>query len=255
MRQLVMWSGLVVLAGAANAQVGGPGSTSDHAQVFIAPSGEPFRAPAGSPYPVVSWFAQADRNHDGKVDLGEFTTDFMHFFDRIDTDHDGILSAAEIKAYETAIAPEVSGEDWSGGFGGGRDGGGARPGGHSGGHGGGGHGGGGAGGGGMPGGGGGEESSGSDDASGPPSAAIGQSREIASDLGSEGMSGGARFGLIAIPEPVSAMDTSFSGHVSRADAMAAAQRRFGLLDPDQKGAIAWSDLPKTMAQQRGKRRR
>lgn len=196
-------------------------------QLFIAPSGEPFRAAAGAPYPVAAWFAQADANHDGRIDLGEFNADFMRFFERLDTNHDGMLSSAEIKAYETDLAPEVS-ADYGAKFfstpdrfrGGGTDG----------------------------------DSGGSSDGSGPPSAAVGQSREIENDLGAA-LGGGGRYGLIAIAEPVAAMDTSFSGHVSRREAQAAAQRRFTLLDPDDKGALGWNDLPRTLAEQRSSRRR
>ena len=180
----------------------------------------------------------------------------MRFFDRLDTNHDGMLSSAEIKAYETDIAPEVAADygasyvsapdrvrgGGSGGHGGGGGGGGHRGGGQS------------ADGGGMGGGdSGGGDSGGSSDDSGPPSAAVGQSREIANDLGAA-LGGGGRYGLIAIAEPVAAMDTSFSGHVSRGEAQAAAQRRFNLLDPDDKGSIGWNDLPQTMAE-RARRRR
>ena len=276
MRKLVTGLGYMTMAGAAVAQVPKPAPPlapqpvhSEHIEVqayrqlFIAPSGEPFRAIAGAPYPVAAWFAQADANHDGRIDLGEFNADFMRFFDRIDTNHDGMLSSAEIKAYETDFAPEVaadygasfvSGPDrfhGGGGGSGGSGGGGSSGGGHRG------------GGqsadggsmGGMGGGGsGGSDSSASSDGSGPASAAVGQSREIESDLGAA-LGGGGRYGLIAIAEPVAAMDTSFSGHVSRGEAQAAAQRRFNLLDPDDKGAIGWNDLPRTIAEQRGRRRR
>lgn len=238
-------------------------------QLFIAPSGEPFRAIAGAPYPVAAWFAQADANHDGRIDLGEFNADFMRFFDRLDTNHDGMLSSAEIKAYETDFAPEVaadygasfvSGPDRFHGGGGGGSGSGGSGGSGGGGSSGGGHRGGGqsADGGSMGGmggaGSGGSDSSASSDGSGPASAAVGQSREIESDLGAA-LGGGGRYGLIAIAEPVAAMDTSSSGHVSRGEAQAAAQRRFNLLDPDDKGAIGWNDLPRTIAEQRGRRRR
>lgn len=194
-------------------------------QLFIAPSGEPFRAIAGAPYPVAAWFAQADANHDGRIDLGEFNADFMRFFDRLDTNHDGMLSSAEIKAYETDFAPEVA-ADYGASFVSAPD----RFRGSS------------------------ASSGASSDGSGPPSAAVGQSREIENDLGAA-LGGGGRYGLIAIAEPVAAMDTSFSGHVSRGEAQAAAQRRFNLLDPDDKGAIGWNDLPRTIAEQRGRRRR
>lgn len=272
MRKLVTGLGYMTMAGAAMAQAPKLAPQPVHSerievlayrQLFIAPSGEPFRAIAGAPYPVAAWFAQADANHDGRIDLGEFNADFMRFFDRLDTNHDGMLSSAEIKAYETDFAPEVaadygasfvSGPDrfhGGGGGSGGSGGGGSSGGGHRG------------GGqsadggsmGGMGGGGsGGSDSSASNDGSGPASAAVGQSREIESDLGAA-LGGGGRYGLIAIAEPVAAMDTSFSGHVSRGEAQAAAQRRFNLLDPDDKGAIGWNDLPRTIAEQRGRRRR
>ena len=262
MRRTVLGLGLMTMVGQAAAQL--PAAAPVHApahigradahgytQLFIAPSGEPFRAIVGAPYPVAAWFAQADANHDGRIDLGEFNADFMRFFDRIDTNHDAMLSSAEIKAYETDLAPEVAADYGasfvsgphraSGGGGGGGSGGGRRGSGES------------ADGSSMGGGGTDGGSGGSSDGSGPPSAAVGQSREIESDLGAA-LGGGGRYGLIAIAEPVAAMDTSFSGHVSRGEAQAAAQRRFSLLDSDDKGAIGWNDLPQTMAQ-RARRRR
>ncbi|MEG3155084.1 EF-hand domain-containing protein [Sphingomonas sp. RB1R13] len=243
MRNYVTGLGYMTMAGVAMAQAPKPApplvpqpvhseriEVQAHRQLFIAPSGEPFRAIAGAPYPVAAWFAQADANHDGRIDLGEFNADFMRFFDRLDTNHDRMLSSAEIKAYETDFAPEVAADyganfvsspdrfrSSSGASGGG-------------------------------------ESGGSSDGSGPPSAAVGQSREIENDLGAA-LGGGGRYGLIAIAEPVAAMDTSFSGHVSRGEAQAAAQRRFNLLDPDDKGAIGLNDLPRTIAEQRSARRR
>lgn len=240
MRKLMTGLGYMTIAGAAMAQAPTPApplapqpvhseriEVQAYRQLFIAPSGEPFRAIAGAPYPVASWFAQADANHDGRIDLGEFNADFMRFFDRLDTNHDGMLSSAEIKAYETNIAPEVA-ADYGASFVSTPD----R----------------------FHGSGGGGDSGGSSDGSGPPSAAVGQSREIENDLGAA-LGGGGRYGLIAIAEPVAAMDTSFSGHVSRREAQAAAQRRFSLLDPDDKGAIGWNDLPRTIAEQRSARRR
>jgi hypothetical protein len=121
MRNYVTGLGYMTMAGVAMAQAPKPApplapqsvhseriEVQAHRQLFIAPSGEPFRAIAGAPYPVAAWFAQADANHDGRIDLGEFNADFMRFFDRLDTNHDGMLSSAEIKAYETNIAPEVA---------------------------------------------------------------------------------------------------------------------------------------------------
>src|SRR5690242_8676306 len=44
-------------------------------QVFIAPSGEPFRVYGDVPYPIADWFSGADTNGDGKLDSGEFSAD------------------------------------------------------------------------------------------------------------------------------------------------------------------------------------
>src|SRR5438270_302720 len=78
----------------------------DH-QTFIAPSGEPFHAPAEAPYPSVQWFTEADTNHDGKLTSVEFTADFLRFFDRLDANRDGVIDSAELDAYEKVVAPEV----------------------------------------------------------------------------------------------------------------------------------------------------
>lgn len=77
--------------------------------VFISPCGQPFRAPAGAPYPVADWFKQADRNGDGKIDHAEFTADAEAFFKVLDLNRDGFLSPYEIAVYEGKIAPEVLG--------------------------------------------------------------------------------------------------------------------------------------------------
>lgn len=77
-------------------------------QLFISPSGEPFRAPIDQPYPVGPWFAQADANHDGVIDRDEFTADQTAFFDRVDADHNGVVDAFESQAYEKVIVPEIA---------------------------------------------------------------------------------------------------------------------------------------------------
>lgn len=76
-------------------------------QVFIAPSGEPFRAGRDEPYPVAKWFAAADADHDGRLTRAEFTADFERFFRTLDQDGDGRLRFAEINRYEQEVAPEV----------------------------------------------------------------------------------------------------------------------------------------------------
>ena len=77
--------------------------------VFISPHGQPFRARAGAPYPVVDWFKQADKNADGKIDKAEFLADAEAFFKTLDRNGDGVLSHYEVLLYEHNIAPEVLG--------------------------------------------------------------------------------------------------------------------------------------------------
>jgi hypothetical protein len=78
--------------------------------VFFSPCGKPFRAKVGEPYPVGTWFAQADKNSDGKLDRDEFVADAEAFFKELDVNGDGVLQSAEIYRYEHKIAPEVLGQ-------------------------------------------------------------------------------------------------------------------------------------------------
>jgi Ca2+-binding EF-hand superfamily protein len=82
-------------------------------QIFIAPSGEPFRAAEGAAYPVADWFAAADADHDGRLTEAEFTADFLRFFAHLDGDRDGTIDGAEVERYELET-PELH----TGGFGG-----------------------------------------------------------------------------------------------------------------------------------------
>lgn len=55
-------------------------------------------------------------------------------------------------------------------------------------------------------------------------------------------SGGGRLGLLTVPEPVAAADTSFNRGVSLAEFDAAATSRFRLLDTDRNGALTLPEL-------------
>ena len=77
--------------------------------VFFSPHGQPFRARADAPYPVVDWFKQADKNGDGKIDRAEFLADADAFFKIVDRNADGVLSRYEVSLYEHNIAPEILG--------------------------------------------------------------------------------------------------------------------------------------------------
>lgn len=78
-------------------------------QLFVSPSGEPFRSPASSPYPVETWFTQADTDQDGALSSRELWHDADRFFARLDVDKDGSLNAREIWRYETEFLPEAAG--------------------------------------------------------------------------------------------------------------------------------------------------
>ena len=188
-------------------------------QLFIAPSGEPFRAAQGEPYPVAAWFARADSNHDGQLTSGEFIVDTSRFFETLDLDHDRSLSSEEIKRYETVVAPEVQTGDFSS-----------------------------------------SDDSGSGDIGGAQPRRRGARAlgfqgilENVPEVGparqrSFGISGGSRYGIIAIPEPVKAMDTDLNGTVSRTEMLSAAQRRFRILDTEERNYLRLADLPETYAQ-------
>lgn len=195
-------------------------------QLFIAPSGEPFRAGPGEPYPVAAWFAGADRNHDGKLTDGEFVTDAARFFDTLDLDHDQRLTGDEIKHYENDIAPEVrSGDfseiDWN---------------------------------------------AGGATASGSRRPRLGLMQVDTDDLQAhvpetwnrkrpDYASGGGMYGIINIPEPVVGMDSDLNGIVTNNEMRAAAQRRFTLLDTKEQNYLLLADLPETYAQRHSKARK
>lgn len=75
--------------------------------VFFSPSGQPFRAAAGHPYPIDAWFNHADTDHDSKLSPAEFAADGMAFFSMLDVNHDGYISSPENTRYETQVAPEI----------------------------------------------------------------------------------------------------------------------------------------------------
>ncbi len=78
-----------------------------HAQIFLSPMGEPFRAGANDPYPSALWFAQADADHDGKLTRSEMIADADRFFAKLDSNHDGEITPTENRVYEDQIAPEI----------------------------------------------------------------------------------------------------------------------------------------------------
>jgi len=180
--------------------------------LFISPAGEPFRAEPGGPYPVAAWFAGADVDHDGALTRDEFVADALRFFDRIDSDHSGVVDGFEVSAYETQVAPEILQGFQGGGGPGVRSQGGRRS-----------H------GGGPPGGGGGKRGGG---------------------LMGGMLQGATPYGLLAEPEPVMASDGDFDRRITRAEATKAAKARFALLDKDGDGKLRLAELPRTPLQAR-----
>lgn len=216
--------------GLPEAPVPGPAqrNAGPRGQLFVSPAGEPFRAEPGTPYPVITWFAQADGDHDGKIDRTEFAADFDRFFDLIDINHDGVVDPAEVKRYEREVVPEVAAGDGFGpGFGPGP--GGGRP------------------------------------RRGGPRLAIAGNGSGGGGAGQDGdvqappprrgddqpILGAGRYGLINIPEPVSSTDINLDGSITRYEFRQAATRRFTLLDFDNRGVLRLADLPRTPAQRSG----
>jgi Ca2+-binding EF-hand superfamily protein len=76
-------------------------------QLFISPSGQPFRAPGDAPYPSAAWFAQADADHDGRLTRAEFRADAEAWFKVLDANGDGQISMPEVTRWEEELVPEI----------------------------------------------------------------------------------------------------------------------------------------------------
>ena len=84
-------------------------------QLFIAPSGEPFRAGADAAYPVAVWFDGADSDRDGRLTRAEFLADANRYFTQLDSNGNGQLDAAEVDAYEAGVLAPLSQRRGAGG--------------------------------------------------------------------------------------------------------------------------------------------
>jgi hypothetical protein len=177
--------------------------------LFISPAGQPFRADPGQPYPVAAWFAQADADHDGKLTREEFRADFANFFRQLDTDHNGFIDGVEIAVYEQDVAPEVLPHI--------------------------------------------AQTEAGDFPADPTDAGKGGSgrratRRLAQAPARKGelaIDGAPEFSFLNISEPVSNADQNFDGKISLAEFLAAADRRFDLLDEDHNGYLTLDTLPQT----------
>ena len=192
-------------------------------QLFISPSGEPFRAGPDQPYPSAAWFARADANHDGRLDRAEIRADATAFFHVLDANHDGVIDSFEMSDYEQKIVPEILGAYLGDS---GRDGssaGQSRSGGDN-------------GGGGRHGRGGGRRGGGQSDVAQAPAAAGG------------GYEGAAPFELTDEPEPIAAADLNVSGRITLQEFLQTVDRRFDEINKTHSGSVALADLPQTPVQ-------
>ena len=241
-------SGVAVHPGAAQPPQGGP-AAAGYTQLFVSPCGEPYRGKPGDPYPVALWFKMADLNHDGVIDLKEFKADHAGFFEALDSDDNGVLEGPELSFYERQVLPDVfvaerfsqltrprlglalaSDNDAS-------DHGGAKlilvqqwlpnlmkpaEGSHP-----------------------GEAHGYNPDTKGAkgPTDSLGSSRPEQRE-----MLAAARFGLLAEAEPIRAADANLDGRITKAEFLAAAERRFKALDKRKDGKLTLDELPATPAQ-------
>lgn len=210
-------------------------------QLFISPCGEPYRGRPGDPYPSALWFKQADLNHDGVVDKAEFRADHAGFFEALDSNDDGYLDGREVTFYETRVVPDILAGDRLGLVAPRR----------------------------LPGHEGGELFLAQLSGPGPLSTPEGGHPGDPDILGPRGPSpdlgarrpqrrqlvGAAAYGFFGEAEPLTATDTNLDGRVSKAEFMAAADRRFAILDKRHDGKLTLDELPKTPSQVELERRR
>jgi hypothetical protein len=181
-------------------------------QLFISPTGQPFRAAPGAPYPVAAWFAQVDKRGEGRIDRAAFRADAEAFFDLLDKNHDRVIDPFELQAYEQDVVPEILGayripEGRAADF---------------------------------PRGAGGEE---------PRRGLFGRVRQRPPNAGEASvLDGAAPYELIPDPEPVASADLAMDGRITLAEFLKAADRRFDRLDVKHSGFLLLAALPKTAAQ-------
>jgi hypothetical protein len=169
---------------------------------FISPMGEPFRAHSATEDTLANWFNQADRNHDGVLTADEMVADAERFFATLDTDHNGEIEPEELANYEYEIAPDIQVMSKT------RRGPGAVP----------------------------------QSKPSKPHRRRDDGIEDAALALNGGLQGGARYGLLNIPEPVAAADTDFDRGISLAEFRQAALARFALLDSSHSGRLGLAQL-------------
>ena len=170
---------------------------------FISPMGEPFRARSATDDTLARWFTQADRNHDGVLTADEMLADAERFFATLDSDHNGEIDPDELAHYEYEVAPDIQVMSKT-----------RR----------------------TPG-----------NAAAKPERSKRHRRpgdeidDAALAIGG-GLQGGARYGLLNMPEPVAAADTDFDRGISLTEFKQAAVTRFALLDSSHAGRLSLAQL-------------
>lgn len=206
-RIAILACALSALAGSVLAQPRPPGGPppgpgpQPGAGLFISPAGEPFRGPDGR----AAWFARADRDGDGALTLGEFRTDALAFFKRLDANGDGRIDNFENQTYEQKVAPEITRLDFD------RD----------------------------------PDAPHASPMGGEDQATLIRRRGAGQGGGPPRTQreGAARFGLLNEPQPVRGADGDLDGRVSVEEWGRAAGRRFAILDKAGAGALTLAALP------------
>lgn len=177
--------------------------------LFISPMGEPFRPKGENDDPVRRWFDQADRNHDGKLTVGEMMLDADRFFALLDKDGNGELLPDEVNAYEHDVAPEIRlFQGHPNPYG--------------------------------------PDKLGKDD---DDRARHGERKAKRPARGaSDGAVGAGRYAFLNIPDPVASADDDVNRAIDKREFERAAAERFGDLDAQQTKALTLAMLPRTPAQ-------
>ena len=174
---------------------------------FISPMGEPFGARTREDDPFARWFQQADGNQDGLLTADEMRTDAERFFALLDKDSDGRIGSEERMAYEAKIAPEVQiNSDWKR----------TR-----------------------------QEAAAEKQSSERRERDERRGRRSVNRIDGyqlDGLQGAARYGLLNLPEPVSAADADFNRIVTLDEFRNAASYRFLLLDSTRSGRLTMDGL-------------
>ena len=173
---------------------------------FVSPMGEPFRSRSPEDDPLARWFHQTDVDQDGMLTADEMRGDAERFFARLDANQDARIDSEERMIYESEIAPEVqSNSQWK------------RT----------------------------RKEIATEVRSGDDSDRRDRRRRWDNRIDGyqlDGLQGGARYGLLNLPEPVAGADADFDRFVSLDEFRRAASYRFQLLDSDRVGSLKLQDL-------------